>query len=245
MSSIREVDYDDALTQIGQAANKEELLAALSKTAAEMGFDDVTSEFIPSRVTRQERTYVSTYSASWIDECLRLPLSVILRDPVLQHLDAQITPIVWGRNDYLNTQLGSVYEMFSGYGVGSGMALAIRGTRGDYTCLGFSSANEQVIKAGSLSTELGKLFLTATAAYTALSRITLVDATDAQDIQLTRRELEILKWSRAGKTAMDCGQILGISQSTVHFHLKNTLQKLDAASKQQAVLKALEMRLIH
>ena len=62
--------------------------------------------------------------------------------------------------------------------------------------------------------------------------------------KLTKRELELLRWSRCGKTAWESSTILGISQATAQFHLKNAMVKLRAGSKQQAVLRALELHLI-
>jgi LuxR family transcriptional regulator, quorum-sensing system regulator SolR len=242
--SSSEADYDDALSHIGQANTKEGLLAALSRTAAGIGFDHAALQFVPARVTGIRSTQMSTYSSDWVDECLKLPIAFIARDPVLTHLENSVSPIVWGRHEYSDAKLDNVYELFQGYGLGSGMSVSVRGPHGDYAYLGFSSADERATQPSAITTELGRLMLTATAAYTAMNRIA-APVVDHESVQLTRRELEILKWSRAGKTALDCSQILGISQATVHFHLKNTLQKLDVVSKQQAVLKALELRLIH
>ena len=61
---------------------------------------------------------------------------------------------------------------------------------------------------------------------------------------MTPREVEILRWTREGKTAWGVGAILGVAEATVNFHLRNIFRKLGASSKHQAVLKALKMRLI-
>ena len=47
-----------------------------------------------------------------------------------------------------------------------------------------------------------------------------------------------------GKSAGDVAQILGLSEHTVVFHLRNVARKLDASTKHQAVLKALALGLI-
>jgi DNA-binding CsgD family transcriptional regulator len=240
-----EVNYEDALSAIALASNKQLLLAALTKTASGMGFDHVALDYVPARITGKRPEHVSSYSSAWVNECMQLPIAVIARDPVLQHLDSSVSPIIWGQPDYRSAKLDNVYELFQGYGLGSGLAVTVRGVHGDYACVGLSSASERVTKSASLTQELGQLMLTATAAYSSMLGIVSPKKNVREAIRLTPRELEILRWSRAGKTAQDCGQILGISQATVHFHLKNTLHKLDVASKHQAVLKALEMQLIH
>jgi LuxR family transcriptional regulator, quorum-sensing system regulator SolR len=242
--SSSEADYDDALSHIGQANTKEGLLAALSRTAGEMGFDHAALDYVPARVTGVSPQHVSSYSSKWVDECMRLPIGVIARDPVLHHLESNANPIVWGQSDYHDAKLDNVYELFRGYGLGSGLAVTVRGAHGDHAYVGFSSGAARVAQSASLTSELGRLMMTAVTAYTTMTRFVPTKA-NSNPVQLTPRELEILKWSRAGKTALDCSDILGISQATVHFHVKNALFKLDVSSKQQAILKALELRLIH
>lgn len=237
--------YDDAMSLFTAAKSSPELLHALSKIGQELGFDHAVLDYVPNRLTGMRPQNISTYSADWVNESLQLPMGLIARDPVLQHLDSSVAPIVWGQTDYHNSKLEAMYELCQGYGLGSGLAVTVRGPHGDYACVGFSSAAERVARTTNLLPELGTLLLSATAAYTAFTRLLLPQGGAQSEVKLTQRELEILRWSRAGKTALDCSQILGISQATVHFHLKNTLQKLDVATKQQAVLKALEMRLIY
>jgi len=55
---------------------------------------------------------------------------------------------------------------------------------------------------------------------------------------LTSREVECLHWMAAGKTSGEIAIILAISESTVNFHLKNTLTKLNSNNRVQAVAKA-------
>jgi DNA-binding CsgD family transcriptional regulator len=86
--------------------------------------------------------------------------------------------------------------------------------------------------------------LAASAAHHAFARIGDAARAGSNEVHLTPRELELLRWSRCGKTAWESGNILGISQATAQFHLKNATHKLGVASKQQAVLRALELRLI-
>lgn len=66
----------------------------------------------------------------------------------------------------------------------------------------------------------------------------------ARDCELTARECEVLRWSAAGKTADEIGQILGITERTVTFHITSSLTKLNVANKTQAVAKALLLEMI-
>jgi DNA-binding CsgD family transcriptional regulator len=53
-----------------------------------------------------------------------------------------------------------------------------------------------------------------------------------------------LQWARGGKTSWEIAKILGISQATAIFHMKNVIAKLDASNKTHAVIVALEHGLI-
>lgn len=61
---------------------------------------------------------------------------------------------------------------------------------------------------------------------------------------LSLREIEILNWIKQGKSSWDISKILGISESTVNFHITNVMQKLDAVSRPQAVANAVLYGLI-
>jgi DNA-binding CsgD family transcriptional regulator len=61
---------------------------------------------------------------------------------------------------------------------------------------------------------------------------------------LSSREIEVLNWAMAGKTNWEISMILGISERTVKFHVKNAMGKLGASSRAHAVAIALRQRVI-
>jgi len=61
---------------------------------------------------------------------------------------------------------------------------------------------------------------------------------------ITPKERDVLSWSARGKTSSEAAEIMKISDSTVKWHLKNSLRKLDANTKTQAVTKAIYLGLI-
>ncbi len=63
-------------------------------------------------------------------------------------------------------------------------------------------------------------------------------------ILVSARELDCLKWVAAGKTAWEASVILGISESTVRFHLNAAREKLNCLTTTQAVAKAVSQQLI-
>ena len=65
---------------------------------------------------------------------------------------------------------------------------------------------------------------------------------DEHDQILSNREREILRWTGDGKTVAEIGIILGLSDSTVNFHLRNAMTKLGAPNKTSAVVKAIFLK---
>lgn len=58
---------------------------------------------------------------------------------------------------------------------------------------------------------------------------------DTKITGISPREADCLHWAARGKTYWEVGKILGISENTVRFHLKNAFVKLGANSRSNAV----------
>jgi DNA-binding CsgD family transcriptional regulator len=65
-----------------------------------------------------------------------------------------------------------------------------------------------------------------------------------QQMLLTARELDCLKWTAEGKTAWEASVILGITERTVRFHLNTAREKLQCTTTAQAIAKAVRDNMI-
>lgn len=65
-----------------------------------------------------------------------------------------------------------------------------------------------------------------------------------EGVPLTGRESEILNFLKIGKTYSEIAYILGISERTVRFHVRNILDKLDVSSVKYAIFKATSLQII-
>jgi DNA-binding response OmpR family regulator len=63
-------------------------------------------------------------------------------------------------------------------------------------------------------------------------------------VVLNDREVEVLTWAARGKTSTEIARILGVTKRTIDFHIDNAREKLGAATRTEAVLKAATGRLI-
>ena len=58
------------------------------------------------------------------------------------------------------------------------------------------------------------------------------------EFKLSNRELEVLRWSCDGKTSGDMSVIIGVSEATVNFHMRNACKKLGTSNKTAAAVRA-------
>lgn len=72
----------------------------------------------------------------------------------------------------------------------------------------------------------------------------IVDSFHRTSSPLTDRETDVLSVLCKGHSYKMIGDILFISEQTVHFHIKNIYHKLQVHSKSEAVAKALKERLV-
>ncbi len=61
---------------------------------------------------------------------------------------------------------------------------------------------------------------------------------------LSARQASCLHWAALGKTSWETARILGVSESTVNFHLCNACDKLGVRGRRAAVVMALKLGLI-
>ena len=64
-------------------------------------------------------------------------------------------------------------------------------------------------------------------------------------VQLTEREIMVLRWTAEGKTSGEISSILDITERTVNFHIANAMVKLNAVNKTAAVIRAAMVGLLH
>ncbi|MBA2672233.1 helix-turn-helix transcriptional regulator [Ramlibacter sp.] len=62
--------------------------------------------------------------------------------------------------------------------------------------------------------------------------------------RLSIRELDVLHWLAAGKSAGDTATILGISVCTVRVYVRNIMRKLDAVNIPHAVSKGHQLNIL-
>jgi DNA-binding CsgD family transcriptional regulator len=166
------------------------------------------------------------------------------RDPVLQRLKRVSVPFVYDQSAYVDAGAADLWEEQARYGYKTGIAVSLHIPGGKQFMLGFDRSEALPSRDEELTRMLADLQLVAVHAQDVASRLLQPEPVDTHSPTLTKRELEILKWTAAGKTAGETAQILFISHHTVTFYMRSILRKLNASNKHKAVLNAMAQGLI-
>ena len=226
------------------AGNAQELSTELLKAAGNLDFayfSGIVILDLPDGTKRKIgfENIPPTYRDSYLDE----RLTGI--DPVMAHCKRSSLPITWGQDIYVQVQQGHIHEHMRANGFNAGVCTASHLPNGVHFLFGLDRPDKLPEAPGELQQVVAEVQLLSVHAQEAALRLTRTASNDPEAApDLTARELEVLKWAMAGKTAWETGAILKISQRTATVHITNAMRKLGAVKKHQAVIRALQLGLI-
>jgi DNA-binding CsgD family transcriptional regulator len=165
-------------------------------------------------------------------------------DPVTAQLRRSPVPFVYDQKYYVDAGAPELWELAAPYGYRTGISVALRLQGNRQLLLGLDRERDLPKDDEKVMRLLADLQMLAVHCQDAALRFLGAPAEAADVPSLSKRELEVLRWTKEGMTAWEVGDKLSISEPTVKFHLKKTLSKLQVPSKHMAVLKAISLELI-
>ncbi|MDR7334616.1 LuxR family transcriptional regulator [Roseateles asaccharophilus] len=166
------------------------------------------------------------------------------RDPVHQRLMRQSIPLIYDQDFYVTAGAGELWEMVAPFGYRTGVAVGVHMPGYRRLLLGMDRDTPLPKNPVELNRLIADLQLLAVHAQDAAGRLLVSRGAASVEVKLPPRQLEILKLTMEGKSAWVVGSLLGISENTVNYHMKQLFKLLDVSTKQQAVLKAMELGLL-
>ena len=238
MDSIFEV-----IDKITRATRFDEGNDVLRNVIIEMGLSHVAYAAVNLPSIKRVRALVAvTYAPEWQKHYVQEGYANI--DPVVRAGLGGVLPIDWSRirsDDPLVLKfLGEAQEFKIGR---VGLSIPIRGKHGEFALFNVTaevSPSEWRKRLNHLSRDL---MLLAYQFHDWAVRVEGIGLDVSLDL-LSTREKDCLRWRSQGKTDWEISQLIGISQSTVKFHLENSRAKLGATNTIHAVSKALVHGLI-
>jgi len=165
-------------------------------------------------------------------------------DPLMTKMRRHGLPVMYDQKFYVDAGAPELWEAAAPYGYRTGISVALRLPNNQQLVLGLDRERALPRSNQKLTRLLADLQMLAVHCQEAAQRFFAPQPAAGPAPHLSQRELDVLRWTMAGKTAWETGQLLCISEPTVKYHLRNILAKLDVPSKHMAVLKAISLGMI-
>lgn len=236
------LSFNESLVRaLDRAKDEEAVFRALLAATHSLGFEHLAYGLrLAVPVSNPKVITLNNYPAAWKLRYQKAGYLAI--DPSVRHGQQSQEPLVWSDELFRSTQefwseareqglrVGWAQSSLDGFGVGGMLTL---------------SRSSQPLTALELRDKEIEMRWLVQAAHLSLSRLMKPKFTAKLDVPLSAREIEVLKWSADGKTAIEIGEILSLSVPTVNFHIKNAIHKLKTANKTGAVVQALMAGLLN
>jgi len=179
----------------------------------------------------------NNYPASWQE--IYKKQEYVYQDPLVQHAIRSSVPLIWTAQDTYAV-VPHFLEDLMAFDMKSGWCQSTRSTSG-VSLLTLARSDTNALHSEISTPSL--LWFTQVfnnALEKLISSSPLVD----NEVQLTSREIDVMRWTADGKTSHEIAVILGISERTVNFHLNNVMAKLNANNRISATVKAISLGLV-
>lgn len=240
----------DFIGRLQQVQSLEELNHAFDDVMQKFHFNRYAYQLIKNEhYHKNDPLIVATYPEEWVRYYIGQSYQTI--DPVIITGPKKLMPFTWGSlwEGYDLTQKQKVFfNEAQDFSVASGLGFPIHGPDNSFAMITMAAANDG-------DTGVQKIFqenedtLHLLCLYYHQTICTLITKREQSPdtqllIHLTPRETEILKWAYENKSNGVIADILNVSQSCVDFHFKNIRAKLGVFSKQEAVVRAVMLKMI-
>lgn len=184
---------------------------------------------------------ISTYPAAWARHYFAERYLKV--DPAISKGLSGILPFDWHSVPTQGRAMSRFFGEALDFGLGwNGLSIPIRGALGERALFSINSpllsGDWQAFKTANL----GELTIFAYLFH--LRILELERAAPPPAASVSPREKDVLRWAAHGKSSWETAAILGLTENTVNFYIRNVATKLQAANKTQAVAIALRSGLL-
>lgn len=232
------------IEQCGRTSQGGEIAALFQQALQTLGFRYFAcwSHVDPLRPPRRA-VMLHNYPQEWVHSFIELEFHEI--DPVFHYANRTLLPFFWNSNRFraeLTLPQQDILAEAARFGVTDGYTVPIHSPSSP----GSLRASCSVVpdSAALARYSYSAVQLMACYVYEAASRDLDAEDTGAGQRELSRRERQCLELAAQGKSDWVVGQILGISESTVHNHIESAKRRLGVVTRVQAIVFALASRQI-
>jgi DNA-binding CsgD family transcriptional regulator len=132
-------------------------------------------------------------------------------------------------------------DFFKRTGVHAAIVVPVHLPLGQIGCVAFTPQDARTDLSAEYKKYADELWLNCSRFISGYSKIMRVRHIVPGDCQLTKREVECVRWAAVGKTDREISMILSRSHATVRFHIKNAGEKLNTVNRSQTIFKAAQL----
>lgn len=232
--------YEDLLCTIKTASDEHAVYECIRLASHKLGFEYCAFGMqLPYPLSRPKLVMYNNYCEQWQQRYQ--DAAYIKIDPAVLHGYRSAQPIVWDRAFF--QKVAHMGDEARSFGLCHGWSQSCKDGSGAASLLTLARS-EDAISANELRANENRMRWLASVAHGYLSQLALANERRSVDARLTRREVEILRFSADGKSAGEIAEILNLSKNTIDFHIKNAINRLNVANKTAAVARALTMGLL-
>ena len=205
---------------------------------ATYGIDNFIIAGLPNPNEQFENVVVlKQWSTEWFD--LYIKEQFVLDDPVVRLCRATTTPFEWDEAPFdrdREPRAAKLMNLARDFGLVRGFSVPVHTLEGYESCFSMSGAKPELDSGAKAALHLIALY--------AFERVRRLALAEEEENPLTAREREILTWVAAGKSHGEIARILSITERTITAHAVSAAQKLGAANRTHAVVKAMQAKFI-
>lgn len=230
----------DVLGQLIEASEPAQVLEQIGVAARHLGFEQCAyglRSFVP--FTRPRTRMLSTYDERWNRRYLEAGYLQI--DPTVAHGVRSRTPVIW--SDQVFRRTPQMWEEARSFGLRIGWAQSVFEADARVGMLSLARSCEPLTAAEMRAKDLWFQWLVSIAHHALLHHLGESPLSDIEP--LTSRQIEVLRWTADGKTSAEIATIMGISRTTVTYHITNAIARLHANNKNSAVARASRLGMLN
>ncbi len=164
-------------------------------------------------------------------------------DPIVTHCKNSNMPLIWEQKTFKSRQEIQLHKTGQVYGLHRGIAFPVHGAHAEFAILNL--VTDETAKTPSQQ-ELDKIIsdwaLIRDYIFESSKKFTQLQSHNHPEKSLlSKREIEFLQLATEGKSSWEMSVICKCTEATVNFHFANIRKKFKVKTRQQAIVKAIQL----
>lgn len=237
--------FYDMAAQLANAGTVEEIHRLCWVITRKLGYDyfiygaKIATSFVEPKIS-----IISGYPTEWRQRYHERRYLEI--DPIVAFCSSNLLPVTWDRFQVqeCDEAVAEFLRESQEFGLRSGVSIPIHDAQGRRALLSLVSRRDHEDMRRHIAVTLPFAHAISFHIHEAARRVLDADVVFPRQLQLTNREIECLRWAAEGKTSWETSQILGVSERTVTFHMRNASVKLQVSNRSHAVARAVSLGVV-